>query len=177
MTTRCDSFMSAHRRRVSAGNAPAVAHPRTPQRTHSLSTRCWRLHQYANTYVSLVCLVRMRASKEFPFFAVGMSVNSELNGEVVPALGSSVKVGPTMLQVMHKQNLLLEQSNKQSKMTFDLLSLMLAQLKSQSATSTTAGSSLKRSRTENEADGDQADTDEAHSEKKQTVSSTLFAKC
>ena len=78
-----------------------------------------------------------------------------------------------MLQVMHKQNLLLEQSNKQSKMTFDLLSLMLAQLKSQSATSTTAGSSLKRSRTENEADGDQADTDEAHSEKKQTVSSTL----
>ena len=100
-----------------------------------------------------------------------MSVSSELNGENVPALGSSVKVGPTMLQVMHKQNLLLEQSNKQSKMTFDLLSLMLAQLKSQSATSTTAGSSLKRSRTENEADGDQADNDEAHSEKKQAVSS------
>ena len=100
-----------------------------------------------------------------------MSVSSELNGENVPALGSSVRVGPTMLQVMHKQNLLLEQSNKQSKMTFDLLSLMLAQLKSQSATSTTAGSSLKRSRTENEADGDQADNDEAHSEKKQAVSS------
>ena len=100
-----------------------------------------------------------------------MSVSSELNGENLPALRSSVRVGPTMLQVMHKQNLLLEQSNKQSKMTFDLLSLMLAQLKSQSATSTTAGSSLKRSRTENEADGDQADNDEAHSEKKQAVSS------
>ena len=100
-----------------------------------------------------------------------MSVSSELNGENVPALGSSVKVGPTMLQVMHKQNLLLEQSNKQSKMTFDLLSLMLAQLKSQSATSTTAGSSLKRSRTENEADG--VHGDQAHSEKKQAVSSSF----
>ena len=174
MTTRCDSFMSAHRRRVSAGNAPAVAHPRTPQRTHSLSTRCWRLHRYANIYVSLVCLVRMRASKEFPFFAVGMSLNSELNGELEPPLGSSVKVGPTLLTVIQKQNLLLEQSNVQSRMTFNLLSVVLAQLKErQSATSTTAGSSLKRSRTENEADGDQADTDEAHSEKKQTVSSTL----
>ena len=107
-----------------------------------------------------------------------MSVSSELNGENVPALGSSVKVGPTMLQVMQKQNLLLEQSNKQSIMTFNLLRAVLAQLKEhQSATSTKAGSSLKRSRTENEADGDQADTDEAHSEKKQTVSSTLFAKC
>ena len=171
MTIRSGSFMNAHRRRVSAGNAPAVAHPRTPQRTHSLSTRCWRLHRYANIYVSLVCLVRMRASK---ICAVGMSVNSELNGDNVPALGSSVKVGPTMLQVMQKQNLLLEQSNKQSIMTFNLLSVVLAQLKEhQSATSTKAGSSLKRSRTENEADGDQADTDEAHSEKKQTVSSTL----
>ena len=118
-------------------------------------------------------MLGVRASKKFPSCAVGMSVSSELNGENLPALRSSVRVGPTMLQVMHKQNLLLEQSNKQSKMTFDLLSLMLAQPKSQSATSTPAGSPLKRSRTENEADGDQADKDEAHSEKKQTVSPTF----
>ena len=67
-----------------------------------------------------------------------------------------------------EQSNLLEQSNRQSIMTFNLLRQVFMALSQRKEYS-----SPKRSRTENEADGDQADKDEAHSEKKQTVSSAI----
>ena len=69
---------------------------------------------------------------------------------------------------MHKQNVLLEQCNKQSTMNFNILCMLLVQLKEQSRVT----SSRKHSRNEDAADGDEPDEDGANSKKMKLTASS-----